>query len=273
VTAPKKKKRATVDHELVAGSRAHYEDAAYYTSTYRRRIDDVLYYATLATESGGPVLEYGVGNGRVALPIARHGVELTGIDHSRPMLEDLRERLKAEPVEVQRKVHLRHGDMRSAKLARRFPLVICPFNVALHLYTRRDVERFLARVRAHLTPRGRFVVDLSIPSPADFLRDPSRAYRAPKFRHPTTGELVRYAERYDYDQVRQILFVTTEFEPEGHPDRTWVAPLVHRQFFPQEWEMLLHYNGFAVDKVLGDFDGGELTKTSDVMIWHARVRP
>jgi 2-polyprenyl-3-methyl-5-hydroxy-6-metoxy-1,4-benzoquinol methylase len=74
--------RSPRDRELEAGSRAHYEDAAYYTATYRRRIDDVAYYVTLAQNGGGPVLEYGVGNGRIALPIARHGVEITGVDHS-----------------------------------------------------------------------------------------------------------------------------------------------------------------------------------------------
>src|SRR5580698_10405202 len=66
--------RSRRDRELEAGSLAHYEDAAYYTATYRNRIDDVAYYVTLAERAGGPVLEYGVGNGRIAVPIARHGV-------------------------------------------------------------------------------------------------------------------------------------------------------------------------------------------------------
>src|SRR4029079_3541034 len=131
--------------------------------------------------------EYGIGNGRIALPIARHGIEVTGVDHSRAMLEDLRGRLGAEKREVRARVKTRAGDMRSAKLRRRFPLVICPFNAALHLYTREDVERFLARVREHLAPGGLFVCDLSVPMFQDLLRDPARAYHAPRFRHPTTG--------------------------------------------------------------------------------------
>jgi len=163
--------------------------------------------------------------------------------------------------------------MRSMRLrGRRFPLVLCTFNTALHLYTRRDVERFLARVREHLTPRGLFVADLAVPSLADLERDPERLYRTPQFRHPTSGELVRYGERYDYDAVRQVLFVSTEFEPAGHPERAWTVPLAHRQFFPQEWEALLHYNGFTVERVDGDFCGGPLGEQSDVMVWYARRR-
>ena len=260
------------DRELEAGSRAHYEDPGYYTATYERRIDDVMFYTTLAQAAGGPVLEYGVGNGRIALPIARHGVEVVGVDWSRAMLADARERLKGEAPEVRRRVRLVHGDMRRVRVGRRFPLVICTFNTALHLFTRDDVERFLARVGAHLVPRGRFVVDLSVPSLEDLARDPARAYRAPRFRHPTAGIVVRNSERYDYDPARQVLFVSMEYEPVADPEKAWMTPLAHRQFFPQEWEALLHYNGFDVERVEGDFFGGPLTKKSDVMVWHTKVR-
>jgi SAM-dependent methyltransferase len=271
------------DRELEAGSRAHYEDATYYASLYKKRIDDVQFYVDLATKSGGPVLEYGIGNGRIALPIARHGVRIAGIDHSRAMLDDLRLRLADEPADVRARVSARLGDMRARKLGARFPLVTCPFNAALHLYTRHDVERFLARVREHLAPRGVFVCDLSVPIFQDLMRDPARPYRAPRFKYPSTGEMVSYLEHFDYDRARQVLFVSMEFEPlarkrdkhgklTGEPDRAWTTPLAHRQFFPQEWEALLHYNGFEVDKVEGDFHGGPLDRTSDVMVWHARAR-
>jgi SAM-dependent methyltransferase len=264
--------RPPVDLELDAGSTAHYEDPVYYADTYRRRIDDVQYYVTLAARLGGPMLEYGVGNGRIALPVARHGVHVTGLDRSRAMLRDLRGRVRLERDDVRGRIALRQGDMRTARLKARFPLCICPFNTALHLYTRADVEAFLARVRAHLAPDGLFVCDLAIPSFVDLMRDPSRPYRGTPFRHARTRDIVRYAERFDYDAIRQVLFVTTDFEPVGKKDASWVLPLAHRQFFPQEWEALLHYNGLSVVDVFGDFYGGPLTRTSDVMVWHAKRR-
>jgi SAM-dependent methyltransferase len=267
--ARRRKARLAVDRELEIGSLAHYSDADYYTSSYRRRIDDVQFYVGLAQRFGGPVLEYGIGNGRIALPMARHGIDVVGVDHSRPMLEDLETRVAAEP-ELRTHIRWRRGDMRKLRLGRRFPLVICPFNAAMHLYTRGDVERFLASVLAHLRPRGLFVVDLAVPSLVDLLRRPERTCPAPRFRHPTTGEVVSYRERYDYDAIRQIMFVTSEFEPVGHPDRSWAVPLSHRQFFPQEWEALLHYAGFRIERVEGDFHGGPLGRASDVMVWYAR---
>ena len=97
---------------------------------------------------------------------------VTGIDASRPMLDDFRERLAKEPAEVQKRITLREGDMRTTKLRKKFPLVLCTFNTILHLYTHEDLAAFFARVQAHLAPGGRFVVDLSTPSLADLAHDP-----------------------------------------------------------------------------------------------------
>ena len=249
------------------GARAHFDDAAYYTKAYAARRDDVAFYERLVGDT--PVLEYGVGNGRIALPLARNGARVTGVDWSQPMLDDLARRLAAEAPAVQKRVRTVHGDMREAALAKRFPLVICTFNTFLHLYTRSDVERFLARVRAHMAKGARFVFDVSVPQPGDLDRDPNRAYQAPRLRHPTTGQLVKYTERFDYDAARQILFVTIEFTPTDGSE-SWVVPLAHRQFFPQELAALLHYAGLVVEDVHGGWEGEALTRHSDTAIYWCR---
>jgi SAM-dependent methyltransferase len=249
------------DLELEAGTSAHYEDPAYYRATYEKRTGDVAFYVARCTARGGRVLEIGCGNGRITLPLARAGLAVTGLDLSRPMLADLRAALKAEPPEVEGRVHLVRGDMRSARVPGRFHTLICPFNAFLHLYQREDVERFLARVREHLAPRGRFLFDVSIPEPEELARKPEKPHRVPPFKYPGVGK-VRYAERFDYDRLRQILFVSMEFEPQagGEP---FVTPLAHRQFYPRELEALLHYNRFAIEEEIGDFQGApnEFTST------------
>ncbi len=254
-----------------AGAQAHYTDPAYYEKTYRSRREDVEYYVKLARLSGGPVLEYGAGNGRIAIPMARAGVDVVAVDLSGPMLADLRASLQREPVEVRRRVRVVHGDMRKVRLRRRFPLVIAAFNTILHLYTRKDVEQFLARVRAHLTPRGRFVFDFSVPRGDELVRDPSRSYGAPRIRHPSTGELVRYAERFEYDPIRQVLLVWMDFKPESGK-KPWSVPLTHRQFFPREVEALLHYNGFGGMVWTADFRDQPPDENVDSMVVSCRVR-
>jgi SAM-dependent methyltransferase len=258
------------DRELEAGARAHFEDPEYYAASYATRREDVAFYTRIAKKHDR-VLEYGIGSGRIAIPIARAGAEVVGIDQSRAMLADLRARLKRQPPELRARIEVRKGDMRKVRLARRFPLVICPFNTALHLYTRQDVEQWLARVRDHIEPRGELVVDLSMPILEDLADEPGTSYSMKPFVHPTAG-LVDYREVFDYDRVRQILFVSMCFEPKTRGKKPFMVPLAQRQYFPREWEALLHYNGFETVEVHGDFDGNPLAQDSDTMVWRARRR-
>lgn len=262
-----KAKRAR-DLELEAGATAHFEDPAYYAKSYARRTKDVAYYRSVA-RGRRTLLEYGIGNGRIAIPLARDGVEVTGIERSAPMIADLRARVAREGAAVQKRVIVREGDMRTTTLRRRFPLVICPFNAALHLYTRADVEAWLGRVRRHIEPRGELVLDVNMPIIEDLADPPGTSYELPPFVHPTAGR-VRYREVFDYDRVRQIQFCSMCFDPEE--GESFVTPLAHRVFFPQELEALLHYNGFETTELFGDFDRGPLKQDSDVMVFHARPR-
>ena len=253
---------------LDAGRREHFADAGYYAHAYRTRTEDVAYYEGLVAELQGPVLEYGVGDGRIALPLAKAGHKVTGIDLSAPMLDAFRNRLASEPKDVQKRVTLVEGDMTQVALKKRFPLIICPFNAFLHLYDRAEVEAFLSRVREHLAPGGRFVFDVSVPVPEDLARDPGRAYRVPPFRHPTAGCVVKYEEYFAYDHVTQVLHVDLVFTKRDDEAQRWTTHLAQRMYFPQELAALLHYNGFQVLALEGDFAGGPLTGASDMMSWH-----
>jgi SAM-dependent methyltransferase len=252
------------------GSLAHYADPAYYQKAYARRREDVDFYVRLAQGSAGDVLEYGVGSGRVALPIARTGRSVVGIDLSEPMLAAFRRRLRDEPPGVQGRVKLIRGDMRAVRLRRRFPLVIAPFNTVLHLYSRQEVEQFFRRVRAHLAPGGRFVFDFCVPDLKLLTRDPRRRYGAPSFRDPGTGQIVRYGERFEYDPIRQLLLVWMEFVPVagGQP---WTVPLTHRQFFPEEMASLLAHNGFADQSWSADFRDEPPRRESDWLVVSCRA--
>ncbi len=256
---------------LARGTSAHFEDAAYYTHAYRARSDDIDYYLGVAVDRGGTVLEYGCGNGRIALPLAHAGLSVTGVDRSAPMLADFRARLAKTPAHVRARIALKRGDMRTLALGRRFDLVLCTFNTFLHLYGRRDVEKFLARVRAHLAAGGRFLVDVSVPIAAELARDPQRLYRWPRFRHPASGEMVRYGERFDYDPLSQVLMIDMQWRREAGGKR-WHTPLAHRQFYPQELEALLHYNGFEVIAQHGDYRHRPPSRDADEIIYHCRMR-
>jgi SAM-dependent methyltransferase len=271
VAVAKARTRRKATHATV-GSEAHYEDGRYYDQTYRRRRHDVRFYVDLAKRAGGPVLELGSGTGRVAFAIAREGIDVVGVESMQPMLDRATERLDRLPARTQRHVELRVGTLERLRLRRRFPLVIAPFNVWMHLYTREQVERGLATVRHHLTPRGRFVFDVLLPDPACMARDPSRRYRGGNVPHPRDGESYRYSEYFRYEPTSQIETTIMDFEHPKDQHKSFCTPLTQRQFFPAELEALLHYNGFSVESHTGDFTGEPITPATESQVVVAKLR-
>jgi SAM-dependent methyltransferase len=114
---------------------------------------DVAFYVELAREADGPVVELAVGNGRVAIPVARAiGRPVIGIDTSPAMLDLARSGAAEAGVELE----LHEGDMRDLALDEPAALVYCPFRALLHLPTWADRRRTFERVAATLRPGGRF---------------------------------------------------------------------------------------------------------------------
>jgi SAM-dependent methyltransferase len=253
------------------GAEAHYEDGRYYDQAYRRRRHDVRFYTDLAVESGGPVLELGVGTGRVAFAIAKAGIEVTGVEPMAPMLEQAKQRLGSLPKSTRSRVELRRGTLERLRLRRRFPLVIAPFNVWMHLYTRPQLERGFATVRHHLEPEGRFVFDVLLPDPVSMARDPSRGYRGGHVPHPRDGAKYRYSEYFSYDPLTQVETTMMDFEHPTKKSRSFCTPLSQRQFFPAELEALLHYNGFDVLSHTSDFAGEPITAATESQVVIARL--
>ncbi len=142
---------------------AKYYDAAYAKLAEKQILVDLAFYVDLARKSGGPVLEIGCGTGRVLLGIAREGIEIEGVDNSRPMLAVLRKHLKAESAEVRGRVTLHDGDMRDLRLGREFPLVIIPFRPLQHMYTLEDQVAALKTAAAHLCDGGHLAFDVFYP--------------------------------------------------------------------------------------------------------------
>jgi SAM-dependent methyltransferase len=260
-----------VERALRQGAQALYRDPALYDQLYRRRSQDIRFYVEAALRYGGPVLELGVGSGRVACALARAGHSVTGVDSMAPMLEAARARVDALPAAARGRVRLVRADLRRLRLGRRFGLVIAPFNTLTHCYDLRDLELALAACRRHCKPSGRFVFDVPMPELRALTQDPSRLFRSRAVTHPRTRTRHGYAEASHYDAVRQVRTVTMVFEkPEGGVD--FAVPLTQRQLFPAELAALLHYNGFTIEERFGDFAWGPLRDDSESQVIVASAR-
>jgi len=123
--------------------------------------DDVGFYLGLAKEHGGRALELGVGTARLAIQLARAGVETWGVDNSPHMLSAARKSLSRESAEVRGRVHLELADVRGLDLGERFGLVYFPSFSFDHLLTREDQCSALEAIRLHVAPGGVYAFDLA----------------------------------------------------------------------------------------------------------------
>ena len=105
----------------------------------------------------GAALEFAIGTGRIALPLAQTGVRVAGIDNSDAMLARLREKPGAERIEAVL------GDMASTRVDGEFSLVYLVFNTIFNLTTQDGQVACFANAAAHLTPGGRFVIEARVP--------------------------------------------------------------------------------------------------------------
>ncbi|MEO0324196.1 MAG: class I SAM-dependent methyltransferase [Myxococcota bacterium] len=261
------------DDILREGSESHYRDAAYYDQAYRRRQRDREWYVAFAQERlapGARILELGCGTGRIGLALAEAGFSVLGVDAMAPMLARAEARRAKRPRRVRERLAFVRGDLRRVRLGERFDLVISPFNVFMHLYERRDVEQALATVAAHARRGARFAFDVLLPDPVSLGRDPERVYRVGHVSR--SGVRYRYRERFCWDPMAQVQHVDLAFLGVEDPTDFELQTLTHRHFFPRELEALLHYNGFAIERHEGDWDGEALAPFHESQVIVARRR-
>jgi SAM-dependent methyltransferase len=209
-------------------------------------VEDISFYVEEALQAAArPVVELGVGTGRVAIPTAAAGVHVIGVDASAGMLEVCGAR--AAEAGVAERLELRQGDLRRPPVDERVLLVTCPFRAYLHLDSDDDRLAALAAARALLVPGGRLVFDVFRPSMDDVEETHGRWIE----REPGIEE------RADWDLEAQTLTLSVRDARCETTMRLWWLE-------PERWLALLGDSGFVVEHVYGWFDrrpyrGGEDT--------------
>lgn len=144
-----------------------YEDAELYDAEFAARDLDIPFFRKHARRAGGPVLEVACGTARITLPIARDGVDMTGLDVSRPMLEQARRKAAAEALNIEWIEH----DCRAMHLA----LIFSATNAMQHLLDFESASAFLQSARDLLASGGQLIWMSSIQTSRNSLAPPLRA--------------------------------------------------------------------------------------------------
>ena len=194
---------------------------------------------------GGPVLEFAIGTGRVAVPLAERGVPVTGIELSEPMVGQLRAKADetAIPVVV--------GDMATARAPGAYTLVYLVFNTISNLLTQAEQVACFRNAARHLLPGGRFVIELWVPE----LRKLPPGQDAVVF-HSEPG----YVGLDTYDVLNQRI-VSHHFRF-GDGRRAEVFRSPHRYIWPAELDLMARLAGFGLESRHADWSGTAFTRES-----------
>jgi SAM-dependent methyltransferase len=249
--------------------------ARYYDLDFLDVAYDAELYQQLAHAAGGPVLELGVGSGRLAVPLALAGHEVLGIDHDAAMLaraeaawEDARGVAEAERFTTAR------GDFTSYRSERRFGLALIAVNT--FLLAADDAERLaiLETLRMHLRPGGVAAVEIGTPDAAELARYDRRRQHEWLRTDPETGEEVSKAISAHYDAADETLELTQIYEwtpPYGGAlGRLTQVDLLHLLSAEQLGE-LAHQCGFGEVHLWGDHLSTPYDAGSHRVILEARL--
>ncbi len=220
--------------------------AAVYDDWSAHMTEDVPFYVQLARDTDGPLVELAVGNGRVAIPVAREtGRPVLGIDASAAMLEQARERADAARVELE----LRQGDMRDLELDEHAGLIYVPARSLLHLPTWADRRRVFERVYASLRPGGRFAWNA-------FVFDPRIAVRIDGEWQEQNGI------RHRVDQLKHDNRLDITLGSGEAISLWWLSR--------SEWEGLIEVAGFEVEALYGGFEREPFDRSANEFVWIVR---
>jgi SAM-dependent methyltransferase len=194
------------------------------------RGDEEAAVAFLAELAGsGPALEFAIGTGRIALPLAAHGVPVDGIELSEAMVDRLREKPGGTDLDV------RVGDMTTTSMERTYPLVYLVFNTIFNIQTQAGQVECFRNAARHLDAGGVFVIEAAVPDA--WL--PTDRYAVPE---KVTNDSVTL-DVCQYDPVTQILH-------ENHVtigiNGIRMAPIACRLAWPAELDLMAQLAGLRL---------------------------
>lgn len=214
----------------------------------------VDFLAELAGE--GRALEFAVGTGRVALPLSAAGVEVHGIELSRPMLDQMFAKPGADRIPVT------IGDMATTRVDGTFQLVYLVFNTITNLLTQHEQVECFRNAAAHLDPGGYFLIEVNVP---DLQR------LQPGETHVAFDVSPGHVGIDEYDVANQSL-ISHHYWISA--DRAETFDSHHRYAWPAEYDLMARIAGLTLSQRWSNWQRDPYTRdsTSAVSVWQ-RTQP
>lgn len=225
-----------------------YWDGRHYDLKYRDLKEDIPFYLKQAEKYGDPILELACGTGRITIPLAEKGFDVTGLDISEPML-DLAIKKSAEK-DV--RINWVKADFRDFHLGMKANLILLPFSSIAHIHDLEGLKGCFSCVGEHMTDKGRFIIDYFNPRLDFLLRDPKEQRSITSYSDPDGKGIVEILETNVYDLKNQINRIKWAYKIEESIISE--KDLNMRIFYPQELDALVELNGFEIESKYGNTD-------------------
>jgi SAM-dependent methyltransferase len=240
---------------------------------------DIDLYLAMAGRTGGPILELAAGSGRVTVPLAEAGYEVTAIDIDAAMLARLQLRLDeaagAAP-EIRGRVHAVQADLIGLELegGARFRLAILALNSILLLDSRESQRAALETMAQHLAPGGVAIVDVWLPSADELARYDGRLSLEYVRPDPETGLTVVKTASAQHEPTRGRVDLTAIYEEgaPGRPPSRWLRQDRLRLLDAEELTVMAEDAGLVVEVLAGAYDLSPIVNHDERAILVARRR-
>ncbi len=244
------------------------QTARYYDLIHQDFTADIPFIVRLAEKGGDPILELGSGTGRILLPLARLGYQVTGLEKSPAMLRIAQDKIAEEREAVRQRITLVAGDMTAFKLAEDFGLVVIPHNTLMHLEGR-QLKRCLETVRRHIKPNGTLFLDVDNPLIMADTGDDDLLLLERTMIDPKTGDTILQltSSRADLSQqVRETTWIFDSTPPSGGAIQRTIVQVKFHFYYGHEIESALKTSGFRLEAMYGDYEGGVYGEESDRLL-------
>lgn len=217
-----------------------------------RRGDETAVVAFLAQLAGlGPVLELGIGTGRIALPLAARGIHIDGVDLSPAMVNQLRARPGGDRISVT------IGNLADVPVTGTYRLIFVVFNTLFNVLAQQDQVRCFENVAAHLTDDGSFVVEAFVPSFLYGLRN----------NQYVEAESVQVNEvRLDLLRHNPAMQIVEESHVSLSPEGVRLNPVVQRYAWPSELDLMARIAGLRLKDRWGGWNRAPFDSSSSMHV-------
>lgn len=222
---------------------------------------DIPFFEKIAAACGSDVLELACGTGRVSIPLAAKGFNVTGVDSSEKMLEWAKEKTKKSKAPPNWVL----ADMTQCNLARQFDLILCVHNSFSHLATLEEATGFFSTVKDHLKPGGKFILQIHMPDLELLNRNPEEQYPLISYPSPDKPVNIEVLESNYYEEDTQMNYIKWHILEEG--EQVDVQHFAIRVYFPVELDNLVQLMGFKIESKFGDFEETLFNEYPDTQLY------